>query len=196
MSSTTTNSPQATSAAAAPQLTPDQVWQPKVSRIGAAGLTAELLAISIWLGGLLMIGAVVAPVAFQAVGAVPQLAGNLAAQKALAGTIVGNSLRIFNIVTLFCALVLAVGMSLRDNRLRRFATYKFACVLLVGLIASVISLAFVIFPDMDKARDAGAMRLFDHYHRIYERVSQIQLGCLFVYLGCYAWLKSIRMFDD
>ncbi|MGI4787303.1 MAG: DUF4149 domain-containing protein, partial [Janthinobacterium lividum] len=71
-----------------------------------------MIALALWLGGLVAIGALVAPTAFHVARAAPVLAGNLAAQNQLAGAVVGGSLRLFNFLCLGCAAVLLAANAL------------------------------------------------------------------------------------
>ncbi len=132
-------------------------------------------ALALWLGGLIAIGALVAPVAFQTVHINPALAGNPAAQANLAGGIVGGSLRRFNVVCLGCGglLLLADGLLLARAGLGRRPRVWTALALLVtlALCASALYLTFGLFPALDAAQGQGNMALFDSLHAHYERVS-------------------------
>ena len=132
-------------------------------------------ALALWLGGLVAIGALVAPVAFQTVHINPALASNPAAQAALAGGIVGGSLRRFNVVCLGCGglLLLADGLLLARAGLGRRPRVWTALALLVtlALCASALYLSLDLFPALDAAQGQGNMPLFDSLHAGYERIS-------------------------
>lgn len=132
-------------------------------------------ALALWLGGLIAIGALVAPVAFQTVHINPALTDNPAAQTALAGGIVGGSLRRFNVVCYGCGLLLLLANGLllaRAGQGRRFRVWT-ALTLLVtlALCVSALYLGLGLFPSLDAAQAQGNISLFDTLHARYERVS-------------------------
>lgn len=138
--------------------------------------TLHLLALALWLGGLVAIGALVAPTAFHAVRTLPELAGHLPQQNALAGAVVGGSLRLFNFLSLACAAVL-LTVSLLLPAPRRWTGACLGTTLV--LLASVLYLAFSLTPAMDLAQAQGRMADFDRMHHWYEQLStQFQLPLL------------------
>lgn len=133
--------------------------------------TLNLLALALWLGGLVAIGALVAPTAFHAVRAAPPLAGNVPGQNALAGAVVGGSLRLFNFLSLGCAGVMLVVNPLLPPASRRWTGACLVTTLI--LMASVLYLAFGLTPAMDLAQAQGRMADFDRMHHGYEQVSTL-----------------------
>lgn len=132
----------------------------------------HLLALALWLGGLVAIGALVAPTAFHATRTAAALAGNLPAQNALAGAIVGGSLRLFNILCLVCAAVLlAANFVLRPSADRRWTGACLAVTLL--LLLSALYLTLGLTPALDAAQARGDMTSFDRMHHNYEQVSTL-----------------------
>lgn len=133
------------------------------------------IGLALWLGGLIAIGALVAPVAFHLVQINPALAANPTAQAALAGGIVGGSLRRFNVVCYGCGglLLLANGILLARAGLSRSHRVWTALALLVSfaLCASALYLSVVLFPALDAAQGQGNQVVFDALHVRYERVS-------------------------
>ncbi len=133
------------------------------------------IALALWMGGLIAIGALVAPVAFHLVQINPVLGGNPSAQAALAGGIVGDSLRRFNVVCYACGglLLLANGLLLARAGLSRRHRVWTALALLVtlALAASALYLGLGLFPAMDSAQAQSNRTLFDTLHARYERVS-------------------------
>lgn len=133
------------------------------------------VSLALWLGGLIAIGALVAPVAFDLVHISPALAGNPTAQTALAGGIVGGSLRRFNVVCYGCGvlLLLANGLLLTRAGMGRRHRVWTALALLVtlALCASALYLGLGLFPALDVAQGQGNMGVFDTLHTRYERVS-------------------------
>src|SRR5262245_65354867 len=100
---------------------------------------ATLLALAVWIGGLLALGAVAAPAIFQVVADKGVPAG-----RALSGAIFGDVLRRFHLVSYACGawiLLSLVARALLGPRPRRFAIR--ACIAAVMLGASLYS-GFVV----------------------------------------------------
>ena len=134
--------------------------------------TLHSLALALWLGGLIAIGALVAPTAFHVTRSAPALAGNLPLQNTIAGGIVGGSLRLFNYLTLVCGVVLLVSnFALRPASNRRWTD---ACLLTTCvLLGSALLLTFGLTPAMDAAQSRGDLAAFDRMHHGYEQLSTL-----------------------
>ncbi len=145
------------------------------------------VALSLWLGGLVAIGAIVAPVAFHIVRADPALAGGIAHQNALAGGIVGGSLHVFNYVCYACgALLLLANALLLPQAPRRWII---ACLVTSALLlASALYLGLWLTPTMDTARSLGNMTIFDRLHHQYEQLSTLLQFPLLLLLALFAAL--------
>jgi hypothetical protein len=158
----------------------------QTGRTSTVALTVEIIALAVLIGGLLAIGAFTAPTAFNEILASPQVVGDIEAKKALAGSIIGGSLRIFNVVAYVCGAILVLATSYR----RTSASFY------LRLTASVVSLAIslvqglVLFPTMDASQSAGDMARFDMLHHAYEMLSQGQLVLLIVY--AYGMARSLQ----
>ena len=79
---------------------------------------AAVLALVLWIGGLLAIGTLAAPAAFDILGA------RGAEGRALAGSVVGETLRRLNLAAYLCAAVVLLSLAIRGvlgPRPRRFA---------------------------------------------------------------------------
>ena len=151
--------------------------------------TLHLLALALWLGGLAAIGALVAPTAFHAARTAPSLAGNAAGQNALAGAIVGGSLRLFNDLTFACAAVLlAANALLLPGASRRWTGACLAATL--ALLASVLFLALGLTPALDAAQAGGHMADFDRMHHEYEQVSTLLQFPLLLLLTVFTALRD------
>ena len=152
----------------------------------------HLLALALWLGGLVAIGALVAPTAFHVARTDPALAGSLAAQNALAGGIVGGSLRVFNFLTLACAAVLLAANFFLLSAARR--RWTFACLLAaLLLLLSALYLTFHLTPAMDAAQLRGDSASFDVMHRAYEALStRLQFPLLLLLTVCTAGRDTPR----
>ncbi len=151
--------------------------------------TLHLLALALWLGGLVAIGALVAPTAFHAARTAPALAGHLPQQNALAGAVVGGSLRLFNLLTLTCAAVLlAANLLLLPYTSRRWTGACLAAILV--LLASTLYLAFGLTPAMDLAQAQGRMADFDRMHHWYEQLSTLLQMPLLLLLTVFTALRD------
>jgi len=151
--------------------------------------TLHLLALALWLGGLVAIGALVAPTAFHVTRSAPSLAGNLFQQNALAGAVVGGSLRLFNFVAFGCAAaLLAANLLLLPSAPRRWTG---ACLgTTVVLLASALSLAYGLTPAMDLAQAQGRMADFDRMHHLYEQLSTLFQMPLLLLLTVFTALRD------
>jgi uncharacterized membrane protein len=138
---------------------------------------AHSLGLALWLGGLVAIGAVVAPTAFHVARTYPLLSGNHVAQAAVAGGIVGGSLRIFNWLCVFSlALMLAADLVALKAR-SRVGAAGLAVTLILALSLGYQML--LLFPAMDAAQRANDMALFDSLHaRYYAASVYLQLPLL------------------
>ena len=148
------------------------------------------IAFGLWLGGLLAIGALVAPEAFAIVRLNPAT-DNPALQAQIAGGIVGGSLRHFNFLCDGCGALMLVANALLWPRLSRAGRTWAASVLLVTVVLLGTSLyqGFGLFPAMDAAQAQGNKALFDGLHLRYERLStQLQFPLLLV----LALLSALR----
>jgi len=102
--------------------------------------TLRLLALIVWLGGLIFFGAVMAPVAF-----------HVLPTTHLAGAVVGHSLRVLHIIGMVCAAVLIVTTLLLAHTRR--------ALIFCGITAAMLLLTaysqFSIIPRMNADRDAA-----------------------------------------
>ncbi len=155
----------------------------------AAARALHLLALALWLGGLVAVGALVAPTAFHVTRTMPALAGNLPLQNALAGGIVGGSLRLFNVLTLVCAAVLlAASLALRPLTDRRWTGACLAVTL--ALLLSALYLTYGLTPAMDAAQMRGDFSAFDRMHHAYERISTLLQLPLLLLLTLFTALRD------
>ncbi len=149
----------------------------------------HLLALALWLGGLVAIGALVAPTAFHVTRTAPALAGNLPQQNALAGAVVGGSLRLFCFLDLACAAVLlAANLLLLPRSSRRWTGACLGTTLV--LLASTLCLAFGLTPAMDHAQAQGQMAAFDQMHHEYEQLSTLFQMPLLLLLVVFTALRD------
>ena len=134
--------------------------------------TLHLLALALWLGGLVAIGALVAPTAFHAARTAPLLAGHFPEQNALAGAVVGGSLRLFNALSFACAaMLLAANTLLLPRTSRRWTGACLAAAL--ALLISALFLSLDLTPALDAAQAQGRRADFGRLHHEYEKVSTL-----------------------
>lgn len=147
--------------------------------------------LALWLGGLIGIGALVAPTAFHVVRINPGLAGNAALQTALAGGIVGGSLRLFNVLCYACGLLLLLSAFLLVSFVPR--RWTLACAALTAiLLATALYQGFSLTPAMDLAQQQGNLPLFDRLHHRYEQISIAGQFPLLLLLALCAAFRDTR----
>jgi len=94
---------------------------------------AAVLAIAVWLGGLIALGFIAAPAVFDVAGARQAEGGRL-----LAGAMFGEILRRFHLASYVCGGIVAVSLAARavlGPRPRRFALRLIVAVLMIGASA-------------------------------------------------------------
>lgn len=127
------------------------------------------LALGIWIGGLLVIGAIVAPIAFRHAGLDSTQAGN----------VVGNSFLRFNLVCygagalLLLSEVLEWALSRSETgRWRRLAGIRF--LVSAALVGLTLYLGLVVAPQMFQDRAEGRKAAFDAAHDGYGTLANVQ----------------------
>lgn len=141
------------------------------------------ICLSIWIGGLLVIGAIVAPIAFRHAGLDTTQAGN----------VVGNSFLRFNVV-LYAAGALLLLTELAEWGLNRSPSLKwrrlawFRLTASVALVALTLYLGFSVAPEMFRDREAGNKADFAAAHQYYGTLAQVQ-----VWLAAWIGLLSVMM---
>jgi uncharacterized membrane protein len=127
--------------------------------------------LAIWIGGIVVIGAVVAPIAFRHSGLEPRQAGS----------VVGGSLGRFNVIS-YVAGALLILAELAEIRLvpRLIERRRRLAVLRLLAAGSMLGLALYLglglAPAMTRDRASGEMARFDAGHRRYERLADMELG--------------------
>jgi hypothetical protein len=151
----------------------------------------QWIALSLWLGGLIGIGALGAPAAFEVIRHAHATAGlTPPEQSALAGLIVGTALRHFNTLCIVLSALLFVGTlavfpavaKVGGTAVRRLLGEGFVVLILVGTL--VLSMD-VLLPAMDAAQAAGHMTHFDSLHHFYEQVANVQMVLLLTLAGLF-----------
>ena len=151
--------------------------------------TLHTVALSLWLGGLIAIGALVAPTAFHLTRTLPAFAGNSALQNTVAGGVVGGSLHLFTFVCYVSGVLLLVsnGMLLRVSNCRWVIAGIITTLL---LLISALYLGLYLTPAMDAAQARGQMADFDQMHHQYEQVSSLLQLPLLLLLALFAGLRD------
>ncbi len=152
-----------------------------------AARALHTIALGLWLGGLIAIGALVAPTAFHLTRSLPALAGNTAGQNAIAGGVVGGSLKLFVVLCYVCGvLLLLTGAVLLRTTPRRPAL---ACLVVSGLLLlSSLYLGLLLTPALDAAQARNDFAAFDGLHHQYEQISSLgQMPLLLLLAVLAAW---------
>lgn len=128
------------------------------------------VSLALWLGGLVAIGALVAPVTAHFINGHAALAGDPEGKTALLTAIVGGSLRVFNPLCFACGALLLLAQALlwpvSSRRLSRAGV-----LLTLMLLGSVVYQGLSLFPAMDAALVSGQLTVFLTLHRRYEAIS-------------------------
>ena len=132
------------------------------------------MALVIWVGGMVAIGAIVAPVAFRE-----------APDRRVAGRIVGLSLQRFDVLVVVCIVALVVTSGLMARWYGRWSPWyavQYACIALMSLLA-LLSMT-IVAPKMRSLRRAledDAMPTngaeFDRLHQFAGLSMQFNLAC-------------------
>jgi putative copper export protein len=137
------------------------------------------LAFAAWAGGILAIGALVAPSAFHPD---PQFVRQIGPEmvRQFAGLVIGESVRKLNTLAFVCAgIMLAATWAewrVRGEQARRFLFVR--AVLTAAALALALYLGIRLFPTMIHLRAADRMADFDRLHHLYEAVTEVQFWLL------------------
>ncbi len=160
--------------------------------VAIAARALHTIALGLWLGGLIAIGVLVAPTAFHVTRSLPALAGNTALQNAVAGGVVGGSLKLFVVLCDVCGVFLLLsGAVLFRSTPRRPAL---ACLVVSALLLmSSLYLGLSLTPALDAAQARSDFATFDSLHHQYEHISSLgQMPLLLLLAVLAAWRDSIR----
>lgn len=108
---------------------------------------AALVAIALWVGGLIALGAVAAPATFDVVAA-----RNVADGRVLAGAIFGEALRRFHLVAYGCAGVVLLSMTSRAALGPRPTHFGVRFAIFALMLAATLYSGFVLTPKIERAR--------------------------------------------
>lgn len=142
----------------------------------SAGLSwLHQVALSVWLGGILVVGAVTAPAVFGTAKAQGQTEISQPLYR-FAGEAMGEVFRRFNYLVLAAGVLLllsGVGYALLTGVCRRRMLARAVLNVLALGVAGWVT--FGLYPQMVQARSAGQMGGFDQMHHTYSAAFQAQL---------------------
>jgi uncharacterized membrane protein len=138
----------------------------------------QLLAIVVWVGGIVFFAFVLAPVSFHTLPSVE-----------LAGSVVGASLKVFDLIALGCGFVflVATGWIYVQSPMRLKGRYELELLLAGIMLVATAYLQWGILPPMDRdrvqaggdisaaAHDNPARIHFDRFHARSEHVEELVL---------------------
>lgn len=113
---------------------------------------AGLLAVAVWFGGLLALGAVAAPAVFDATAA-----RQIAEPRALAGALVGEILRRFHLVTYVCAGVILATLALRAVLGPRPRYFRTRMTVASGMLAAALYSGLWLTGQIERLRQEIAV---------------------------------------
>jgi hypothetical protein len=151
---------------------------------------AHQIGLTLWLGGILIIGAVLAPAVFGQARAL----GDTHAGTPLydfASQVMNVAFGKFNLVVLTSGVLMlvgGVGSGLLSGLCRRGVLGR--AMLTLGAWAVAAWLAFSLYPQMMDAKAAGQVDVFKSMHKTYNMGFMIQLFALLAISGLTAYLEA------
>lgn len=146
------------------------------------------VALSLWLGGILIIGAVTAPAVFGTAKSQGQTDASQPLYR-FAGEAMGEVFRRFNYVVIVAGVLLlltGIAYGALSGACRKRLTVR---ALLTGAALGFgVWVTFVLYPQMVAARAAGVGADFDAMHRTYSMAFQAQLVLLLGVAALTAWM--------
>lgn len=109
----------------------------------------HVLALAVWLGGMAVLGAVVAPVTFQVLQAREAAAG-----RVLAGAVFGTALDRFQFVAYACASVVLITLALMARARPRPGGLVPRALVAAAMLAVSLSAGFLVYPEVDRVQAA------------------------------------------
>lgn len=150
--------------------------------IARTGHVLYFVALAVWVGGMVALGAVVAPQLFRAL------------PPAQAGDLFGSMLRIFSFVELGCGAVALAGACMTFAATRRAGFVSWIrIVVLSAMLLVTVGAAFAVNPKIRRLRNdpaEPARREFERAHKTSERMFLFNLVTGVALIGSSAWLQS------
>ncbi len=109
----------------------------------------HVLALAVWLGGMAVLGAVVAPSTFQVLQAREAVAG-----RVLAGAVFGTALDRFQFVAYACAAVVLVTLGLMALARPRGRALALRAAIATALLAISLYAGLSVYPEVDRVQAA------------------------------------------
>ncbi len=143
----------------------------------------QLLALTIWVGGLIFFAFILAPVAFHTLPSIRE-----------AGLVVGAALRVFDLVAVACGIVFLLGTAalFRGAPMRLRGRYEMEFLLAGVMLLATAYLHWNILPAMESDRRlaGGDMTLVDvshparvHFDKLHARSERLEGGVLLLGLA-------------
>ncbi len=150
------------------------------------------LGLCLWLGGIGIVGAVVAPAVFGSAKAAGQTEWGQPLYT-FAGTVMTEAFRRFSTVVLVAGAVMLLA-GLGYGRLAGMCPRRLLvrAALTAAALASAAWAAFSLMPPMLAAQAAGRMDVFDPMHHTYSTVFRLQLVLLLGVAALTGWLHLDR----
>lgn len=142
----------------------------------------RLACAAVWIGGIVFFAFVLAPVAFHTLPTVRE-----------AGLVVGNCLRVFDLVALLCGVTLLIATTFsytRSSSGKHNLSFQGAVIALMTL--ATLYLHFGILPSMDADRETAAGDISSlsstdphrqHFDKLHSLSEQVEGGVLFAGIG-------------
>jgi small-conductance mechanosensitive channel len=143
----------------------------------------QLLAMVVWVGGLIFFAFILAPVAFHTLPTVRE-----------AGMVVGSSLRVFDVVCLACGAIFlfATALLFRDTPMRVRGRYELEFLLAAVMLIATAYIHFGILPPMEKDRslaggDINSVEVSNpvrvHFDKLHLRSERVEGAVLLIGLA-------------
>ena len=146
------------------------------------------IALSVWLGGILVVGAVAAPAVFRTAKAQGQTDMSQPLYR-FAGEAMGEVFRRFNYVVLAAAALLLLS-GIAYGALAGLCRKRITVRAVLTVLATAIALwvTFGLYPELVRLRVSGEMVSFDQMHRTYSTAFQGQLVLLLGVAALTGWM--------
>ena len=133
-----------------------------------------ILALVAWLGGMLILGAIVAPTTFQVLEATEPIAG-----RALAGEVFGATIARFHYVAYAAGGLLLVTLAAMAILGPRPASYALRSAVIVGMLGVALYSGLVVLPSLDVLQRGVE---FDRLHTLSTRLMMLNMAAALILL--------------
>jgi glucose dehydrogenase len=149
-----------------------------------------LVALTLWLGGLLVLGAIVAPTVFEVLAA-----RHIASDRLVAGAVFGEILRRYHVMSFTCGVVLLTTLVLRGVMGPRPIMFAARLIVAFLMLAATAYSGMIVAPQVQRVQASAGVApstlpendprrvQFAHLHRISTSIQAVPiLGGLFLLL--------------